>query len=189
VAEVTLITDRDQTMPVQVERSARVCCSATAPAARPGAPTSPSADLRIGDGSDVGLTGPSPRLAVAQSSMSSRRGQIFARIVCKPLAGIDHSEFLLVLSQSAAMPARPEGPGIDVTKGRTRGAAMRSFQRRLFGPLAGRNPASGQAVVHPAFAPARPAHEPRARRWRRADAAPGLPALDSFDGASSRASV
>jgi len=35
-------------------------------------------------------------------------GQMFARIVCKPLAGIDHSEFLLVLSQSSAMPPRPE---------------------------------------------------------------------------------
>ena len=49
---------------------------------------------------------------------------MFARIVCKPLAGIDHSEFLLVLSQSAAMPARPEEPGeADTAKkgGRTRG--------------------------------------------------------------------
>jgi len=38
-------------------------------------------------------------------------GEMFARILCKPLAGIDHSEFLLVLSQSTAMPPRPEEPG------------------------------------------------------------------------------
>ena len=51
-------------------------------------------------------------------------GQMFARIFCKPLAGIDHSEFLLVLSQSAALPARPEEPGdADALKkgGRARG--------------------------------------------------------------------
>ena len=35
---------------------------------------------------------------------------MFARIVCKPLAGIDRSEYLLVLVASAAMPPRPEEP-------------------------------------------------------------------------------
>jgi hypothetical protein len=35
---------------------------------------------------------------------------MFARIICKPLAGIDHSRFLLVLAPSAQLPARPEEP-------------------------------------------------------------------------------
>jgi rod shape-determining protein MreC len=60
-----------------------------------------------------GLDGTYPAgLAVAEIVDVMRdSGQMFARIVCKPLAGIDHSEFLLVLSQSAAMPQRPEEPG------------------------------------------------------------------------------
>jgi rod shape-determining protein MreC len=76
--------------------------------------TSPSADLRIGDRLVTsGLDGTyPPGLAVAQiTDVVKDAGQMFARIVCKPLAGIDHSEFLLVLSQSTAMPPRPEEPG------------------------------------------------------------------------------
>jgi rod shape-determining protein MreC len=89
--------------------------------------TSPSADLRAGDRLlTSGLDGTyPPGLAVAQIVDVVRdSGQMFARIVCKPLAGIDHSEFLLVLSQSAQMPPRPEEPGeADAAKkgGRARG--------------------------------------------------------------------
>ena len=129
MAEVTLITDRDQAVPVQVERSGTRSVlfgngTGRSPELRF---TSPSADLRIGDRLlTSGLDGTyPPGLAVAQITDVIRdAGQMFARIVCKPLAGIDHSEFLLVLSQSAAMPARPEEPGeTDPGKkgGRTRG--------------------------------------------------------------------
>jgi len=72
------------------------------------------ADLRTGDRLlTSGLDGTyPPGLAVAQITDVVRdAGQMFARIVCKPLAGIDHSEFLLVLSQSAALPPRPEEAG------------------------------------------------------------------------------
>jgi hypothetical protein len=52
---------------------------------------------------------------------------MFARIVCKPLAGIDHSEFLLVLSQSAALPPRPEEAGdAEAAKKGGRGKGRRS---------------------------------------------------------------
>jgi rod shape-determining protein MreC len=116
MAEVTLITDRDQAVPVQVERSGTRSVlfgngTGRSPELRF---TSPSADLRIGDRLlTSGLDGTyPPGLAVAQIIDVLRdAGQMFARIVCKPLAGIDHSEFLLVLSQSAAMPPRPDEPG------------------------------------------------------------------------------
>jgi rod shape-determining protein MreC len=116
MAEVTLITDRDQAVPVQVERSgARSVLFGNGTGRSPELRfTSPSADIRAGDRlvtSGLDHTYP-PGLAVAEIVDVMRdSGQMFARIVCKPLAGIDHSEFLLVMSQSASMPARPEEPG------------------------------------------------------------------------------
>jgi rod shape-determining protein MreC len=116
MAEVTLITDRDQAVPEQVERSgARSVLFGNGTGRSPELRfTSPSADIRAGDRlvtSGLDHTYP-PGLAVAEIVDVVRdSGQMFARILCKPLAGIDHSEFLLVLSQSASMPARPEEPG------------------------------------------------------------------------------
>jgi len=129
MSEVTLLTDRDQAVPVQVERSgARSVLFGNGTGRSPELRfTSPSADLRVGDRLVTsGLDGTyPPGLAVAQIVDVVRdSGQMFARIFCKPLAGIDHSEFLLVLSQSAALPARPEEPGdVDALKkgGRARG--------------------------------------------------------------------
>ena len=116
MAEVTLITDRDQAVPVQVERSgARSVLFGNGTGRSPELRfTSPSADLRVGDRLlTSGLDGTyPPGLAVAQIIDVVRdAGQMFARIVCKPLAGIDHSEFVLVLTQPTSMPPRPEEPG------------------------------------------------------------------------------
>ena len=129
MAEVTLITDRDQAVPVQVERSgARSVLFGNGTGRSPELRfTSPSADIRPGDRLlTSGLDGTYPAgLAVAEIVDVVRdSGQMFARIVCKPIAGIDHSEFLLVVSQSSAMPPRPEEPGdADAVKkgGRVRG--------------------------------------------------------------------
>jgi len=116
MAEVTLITDRDQAVPVQVERSgARSVLFGNGTGRSPELRfTSPSADIRPGDRLlTSGLDGTyPPGLAVAEIvDVIHDSGQMFARIVCKPIAGIDHGEFLLVVSQSSAMPARPEEPG------------------------------------------------------------------------------
>ena len=113
MSEITLITDRDQAVPVQVERSgARSVLFGNGTGRSPELRfTSPTADIRVGDRlvtSGLDRTYPAG-LAVAEIVDVIRdTGQMFARIVCKPLAGIDHSEFLLVLSQSSAMPPRPE---------------------------------------------------------------------------------
>jgi len=122
MAEVTLITYRDQAVPVQVERSgARSVLFGNGTGRSPELRfTSPSADIRAGDRlvtSGLDHTYP-PGLAVAEIVDVVRdSGQMFARILCKPLAGIDHSEFLLVLSQAAALPPKPEEPAeTDVIK-------------------------------------------------------------------------
>lgn len=115
MAEVTLITDKDHAVPVQVERSGVRSVFFGAGAGR--APElrfmAPSADIRVGDKLNTsGMDGTYPAgLAVAQvESVDRDTGQMFARITGKPLAGVDRSQFLLVLGQSAAQSPRPEEP-------------------------------------------------------------------------------
>ncbi len=90
----------------------------------------PSADIQVGDvlvTSGLDGTYP-PGLAVARvATLERETGQIFARITCTPLAGVDRSEHLLVLARSAAAPPRPEEPAESDAakkpgKGRRRGA-------------------------------------------------------------------
>ncbi len=115
MAEVTLITDKDHAVPVQVERSGVRSVFFGAGAGR--APElrfmAPTADIRVGDKLlTSGMDGTYPAgLAVATvESVDRDTGQMFARITGKPMAGVDRSKFLLVLGQSAAQPPRPEEP-------------------------------------------------------------------------------
>ena len=115
MAEVTLITDRDQAVPVKVERSgARSVMFGNGTGRAPELRfTAPTADFRVGDRlvtSGIDGTYP-PGLAVAVITDVVRdTGQMFARIACRPLAGVDRSEYLLVLARPGAMPPRPEEP-------------------------------------------------------------------------------
>lgn len=115
MAEVTLITDKDHAVPVRVERSGVRSVFFGAGAGR--APElrfmAPTADIRAGDKLYTsGMDGTYPAgLAVAQVEAVERdTGQMFARITCKPLSGVDRSQFLLVLGQGAAQMPRPEEP-------------------------------------------------------------------------------
>ncbi len=115
MSEVTLITDRDQAVPVAVERSgARSVMFGNGTGRAPDLRfTAPSADLQVGDRlvtSGIDGTYP-PGLAVAEiTSVVRDTGQMFARIACKPLAGVDRSEYLLVLARPTSLPPRPEEP-------------------------------------------------------------------------------
>ena len=89
----------------------------------------PSADIQVGDvlvTSGLDGTYP-PGLAVARVATLERdTGQIFARISCTPLAGVDRSEHLLVVGRASAAPPRPEepaalDPGKKLGKGKRRG--------------------------------------------------------------------
>jgi rod shape-determining protein MreC len=115
MAEVTLVTERDHAVPVRIERSGiRSVLFGNGTGRSPELRfTAPSADIKIGDRlltSGIDGTYP-PGLAVAQVVDIDRdTGQMFARIACKPLAGVDRSQFLLVLGREAALPPRPEEP-------------------------------------------------------------------------------
>ena len=115
MSELTLVTDKDHAVPVKVERSGVRSVLYGAGTGRPPELrfVPPTADVRVGDRLVTsGLDGTyPPGLAVAQVTRVEREtGQMFARIECAPLGGVDRSETLLVLAPPAAMPPRPEEP-------------------------------------------------------------------------------
>lgn len=125
MAEVTLVTDKDQAVPVKIERSGVRSVFFGAGAGRPPELRfmAPNADIRAGDKLlTSGIDGTYPAgLPVAQvESVDRETGQMFARITVRPLAGADRSTYFLVLGQSAAQPPRPEesNDGDVVKKGR-----------------------------------------------------------------------
>jgi rod shape-determining protein MreC len=115
MAEVTLVTDKDHAVPVKVERSGVRSVMYGAGSGR--LPElrflSPNAEIQTGDRLVTsGIDGTYPAgLAVAQVvSVERETGQMFARVTCKPLAGVEKSPHVLVLGQAAAGPLRPEEP-------------------------------------------------------------------------------
>jgi len=113
MSEVTLLTDKDQAVPIRVERSGVRSVMYGAGTGR--LPElrflSPNAEIQPGDRLVTsGLDGTYPAgLAVAAVATVEREtGQMFARVTCKPLAGVGASGQLLILGQAAAAPARPE---------------------------------------------------------------------------------
>ena len=133
MAEVTLVTDKDHAVPVQVQRSGVRSVLHGSGAGR--APElrfmAPSADIQVGDVLVTsGLDGTYPAgLAVARIATLERdTGQTFARITCTPLAGVDRSEHLLVVGRTGAAMPRPEEPAVQdpakkMGKGKRRGGA------------------------------------------------------------------
>ena len=128
MAEVTLVTDKDQAVPVQVERSGVRSVFFGSGAGRPPELRfmAPNADIRPGDRlvtSGIDGTYP-PGLAVARVEEVKRDAtQMFARIIVVPLAGPDRSSHMLVLGATVAPPPRPEEPndGEAAKKGRGKG--------------------------------------------------------------------
>ncbi|TMH61937.1 MAG: rod shape-determining protein MreC [Betaproteobacteria bacterium] len=115
VAEVTLVTDKDHAVPVKVERSGVRSVMYGAGSGR--LPElrflSPNAEIQTGDRlvtSGIDGTYP-PGLAVAQVvSVERETGQMFARVTCRPLAGVEKSPHVLVLGHAAVSAPRPEEP-------------------------------------------------------------------------------
>ena len=113
MAEVTLVTDKDYAVPVRVERSGVRSVMYGAGTGR--LPElrflSPNSEIQAGDRLITsGIDGTYPAgLAVAQVvSVERETGQIFARVICRPLAGVDKSAHVLILGRIAAPPKRPE---------------------------------------------------------------------------------
>jgi len=116
VSEVKLLTEKDHTIPVKIERNGIRTLLVGAGTGR--APElrfmSASADVQSGDvlvTSGLDGTYP-PGLAVAVVAAIERdSGLMFARITCRPLAGVDRSDQVLIVpAPTAGVPPRPEEP-------------------------------------------------------------------------------
>lgn len=126
-SEVTLLTDKDQAIPVQVVRSGLRSIAY-------GQGHSGSLDLRfMPANADVkngdvlvtsGIDGVYPAgLAVAKvEQVESKSSDAFARIVCQPLAGIDRNRQLLILLTESNFPPRPDPEDIKDKASKKHGA-------------------------------------------------------------------
>jgi rod shape-determining protein MreC len=113
LSEVTLITDQDQAIPVEVVRSGlRAIAFGSGPAGTLELRFMASAaEIQNGDQLVTsGIDGTYPAgLPVATVTRIERDAELsFTRVVCKPLAGVDRGRYVLVLSDPSARPPRPE---------------------------------------------------------------------------------
>jgi rod shape-determining protein MreC len=117
MSEVTLVTDKDHAVPVKVERSGLRSVMYGAGTAR--LPElrflSPNTNAEIQPGDRLvtsGIDGTYPAgLAVAEvTSVERETGQVFARVTCKPLAGVERDGQVLILSRAAVSLPRPDEP-------------------------------------------------------------------------------
>ena len=114
VSEVTLLTEKDHTIPVKVERNGvRTLLVGAGTGHLPELRfMAANADIQSGDvlvTSGLDGTYP-PGLAVAAVAAVERdSGLMFARIKCRPLAGVDRSDQVLIVpAPSASISPRPE---------------------------------------------------------------------------------
>jgi len=113
VSEVTLITDQDHVVPVQVVRNGlRAIAFGGGPSGMLELRfTAGNAEIQNGDRLVTsGIDGIYPAgLPVATVVRIERDAEhSFARVICRPAAGVDRGRFVLVLSDETARPARPE---------------------------------------------------------------------------------
>jgi rod shape-determining protein MreC len=131
MSEITLLTDKDHAVPIKVERSGvRAVLFGSGSGRLPELRfVAPSADINNADvlvTSGIDGTYP-PGLAVAVvASVERETGQMFARILARPLAGADRSRYLLVLGKVAALPPAPDEPAQADTVKRGRGKGRRA---------------------------------------------------------------
>jgi rod shape-determining protein MreC len=129
ISEVTLLTDQDQAIPVQVVRNGlRAVAFGGGPSGMLELRFMPAnAEIQNGDRLVTsGIDGTYPAgLPVATVVRIERDAEhSFARVVCKAAAGVDRGRYVLVLSDETARPTRPEEaqPGKERRSEKTRRA-------------------------------------------------------------------
>jgi rod shape-determining protein MreC len=113
VSEVTLLTDRDQAIPVQVMRNGlrAIAFGGGASGTLELRGMAANADIQANDRlvtSGIDGTYP-PGLPVATVTRIERDAEnAYARVLCRPSAGVDRGRFVMVLVDETAKPERPE---------------------------------------------------------------------------------
>lgn len=113
VSDVTLLTDKDQAVPVQVARTGlRAILFGYGRGNPPELRFIPiNADIQPGDElvtSGIDGTYPTGLPVAVVKSIDRNAALAFAKVSCAPSAGIDHSRHLLVLTEISNAPAKPE---------------------------------------------------------------------------------
>jgi rod shape-determining protein MreC len=113
VSEVTLISDQDHAIPIQVVRNGlRAIAFGGGPSGMLELRfTAGNAEIQNGDRLVTsGIDGTYPAgLPVATVVRIERDAEnSFARVICRPAAGVDRGRYVLVLTDETARPARPE---------------------------------------------------------------------------------
>ena len=128
LSEVTLATDRDQAIPVQVVRNGlrAVAFGGGVSGALELRFMAANADIQTNDRlvtSGIDGTYP-PGLPVATVTRIEKDAEnAFARVVCRPSAGVDRGRFVLVLTDETVRPPRPAEQ--KSSKDKTRGGRLR----------------------------------------------------------------
>ena len=135
VSEVTLLTDRDHAIPVQVVRNGlrAVAFGGGASGMLELRFMSAVTDIQNGDRLVTsGIDGIYPAgLPVASVVRIEREAEnTFARAVCKPVAGIDRGRYVLVLVNESARPPLPEDAGKDRRAEKSRKARAKAKDAR-----------------------------------------------------------
>jgi rod shape-determining protein MreC len=132
LSEVTLITSPDQATPVQVVRNGlrAIAFGGGASGMLELRFTAANAEVQNGDRLITsGIDGTYPAgLPVATVVQIERDADhTFARVVCRPAAGVDRGRYVLVLANLAALPPRPDEaqPGKERRGDKTRRARMK----------------------------------------------------------------
>jgi rod shape-determining protein MreC len=164
-SEVTLLTDKEQAIPVQVLRNGlrSVAYGRGQSGMLDLRFVAPNADIQVGDVLVTsGLDGMYPAgLAVAKVSQVESVAQgAFSRVVCQPLAGIDrHRQLLVVMSDQPAAPRPP----VEAPKNNANNTPRRNLPKMEPIPLPplppqplppAQQPAAGAAAAPGAAAPA-----------------------------------
>lgn len=128
-SEVTLLTDKDQAIPVQVVRSGlRSIAYGQGHSGALDLRFMPAnADVKNGDilvTSGIDGVYP-PGLAVAKvAQVESKSSDAFARIVCQPLAGVDRNRQLLILLNEPNIPPRPAPEDVKERAAKVHGVSL-----------------------------------------------------------------
>ncbi len=123
VSEITLVTDREHTVPVQVQRTGQraVLVGTGRPDQLEIRFLPVNVDIKAGDilvSSPVGGIYPEG-LPVARVAKVDRPGSLmFARIHCVPLGNVDRHRYLLILRETVPIPPPPPEPVASETKPR-----------------------------------------------------------------------
>src|SRR5438105_10109377 len=113
LSEVTLLTNPDQAIPVQVVRNGLRAVAFGGGASgmlelrlMPANAEIQNGDRLVTPGIDGTYPGGLPVATVVRVERDAEHS--FARVICRPAAGVDRGRFVLVLSDETARPARPE---------------------------------------------------------------------------------